>query len=149
MNKNIYKQYAWTFNFLFIITAIAIAVINNVFISEFKYAITLGIAITYILITKIHSIIMRISDYDGLESMVPILFTKIGVFIGVAFWIICFISLVPPANLHISDSIFFSLLTIGGMGIATSMSMLDLILVLSGGAPNTSHYPTLYMNRLR
>ncbi len=149
MNKNIYKQYALIFDFLFIITAIAIAVINVVFTSEFKYPITVGIAVAYILITKIHSIIMRISDYDGLESMVPILFTKMGVFVGIAFWAVCFISIVPPANLHISDSIFFSLLTIGGMGIATSMSMLDVILMLSGGAPNTSHYPTLYINRIR
>ncbi len=149
MNQNIYKQYAWAFNFLFIITAIAITVINIVFTSQFKYAITLGIAITYILITKIHSFIMRISDYDGLKSMVPILFTKMGVFVGIVFWTICFISLVTQSNLHISDSIFFSLLTIGGIGIATSMSMLDVILVLSSGTPSTSHYPILYINRLR
>lgn len=150
LNKATYNIYGKIFDITLICFIMIIVGINCIFISEDKYAVTLFMGIGYVFIQKLHSIYIRIFFKKEIGERVPILFSRVGHYIGIIFFIITIILMfLMLSYIDINELIFFTSLNICGLTLGTSMSADLAIRIVSGGGGSAANYKTFYISRLK
>ncbi len=148
MNRATYIKYGKLFDFMLICFIILIIGINFIPTNDNKYAVTIFMGAGYIFIQKVHSIYIRVFFKDEVGARVPILFSRVGHYCGIIFFIVTIILLIFEKPLPITLEMFMTSATICVIAILTSASI-DMMLINLGGSTSAANYKAFYISRLK